>query len=54
MRVEITKVISRYVGIDENSFDIQMTNTMSEDGKRVVPALVVKIPIRKAKERRDK
>jgi len=35
---------------DDNGLDIKMTNTMSEDGKRVVPALVANIPIRKVKE----
>jgi len=51
LRVEITKVISRYQEIDENSLDIQMTNTKSEDGKTMVPALIANIPIRKVKNR---
>ena len=47
LRVEITKVISKYLDIDEKSLDIQMVNTKSEDGSRVIPALVANIPIRK-------
>lgn len=51
LRVEITKVITKYLEIDENSLDIQMTNTRSEDGKTMVPALIANIPIRKVKNR---
>ena len=51
LRVEITKVISRYLDIDESSLDIQMTNTKSEDGTTVVPALIANIPIKKVKEK---
>ena len=49
LRVEIIKVISKYLEIDEKTLDIQMTNTKSEDGKTIVPALIANIPIRKAK-----
>ena len=49
LRVEITKVISKYLEIDEKTLDIQMTNTKSEDGKTIVPALIANIPIRKVK-----
>ncbi|MCL2058813.1 MAG: cell division topological specificity factor MinE [Oscillospiraceae bacterium] len=49
LRVEITKVISKYLEIDEKTLDIQMTNTRSEDGKTIVPALIANIPIRKVK-----
>ena len=51
LRVEITKVISKYLDIDEKTLDIQMTNTKSEDGKTMVPALIANIPIRKVKGR---
>jgi len=51
LRVEITKVISRYLEIDEKTLDIQMTNTRSEDGKTMVPALIANIPIRKVKNK---
>ncbi|HOQ00184.1 MAG TPA: cell division topological specificity factor MinE [Acetivibrio clariflavus] len=46
---EIIKVISNYMDIDEDSLDIQMTRTKSEDGDRVVPALVANIPIKNVK-----
>ena len=49
LRIEITKVISKYLEIDEKTLDIQMTNTKSEDGKTIVPALIANIPIRKVK-----
>ena len=52
LRLEITKVISKYLEIDENSLDIQMTNTRSEDGTRFVPALIANIPIKKVKEKK--
>lgn len=43
---EIIKVIKNYMDIDEAGLDIQMTRTKSEDGDRMVPALVANIPIR--------
>ncbi|MHB8062935.1 MAG: cell division topological specificity factor MinE [Ruminiclostridium sp.] len=43
---EIIKVIQHYMEIDEGALDIQLTRTKSEDGNRVVPALVANIPIR--------
>jgi len=46
---EIIKVISNYMDIDENTLDIQMTRTKSEEGDRIVPALVANIPIRNVK-----
>jgi cell division topological specificity factor len=49
LRVEIFKVISKYIEIDENSLDIQMTSTRSEDGRSQVPAIVANIPIKKVK-----
>ena len=53
LRVEILKVISKYIEIDEKSLDIQMTNTKSEDGKTIVPALIANIPIRKVKSKQS-
>ena len=50
LRAEITKVISRYLVIDENSLDIRMTNVKSEDGKTMSPALIANIPIKKVKK----
>ena len=46
---EIIKVIKNYMEIDEVGLDIQMTRTRSEDGERMVPALVANIPIRNVK-----
>jgi len=51
LRIEITKVISKYLDIDEKTLNIQMTNTRSEDGKTIVPALIANIPIKKVKNR---
>lgn len=47
---EILKVISNYIDIDDNCLDIQLTKTKSEDGLRVVPALVANIPIKNVKQ----
>lgn len=46
---EIIKVISHYMEVDESALDIQLTRTKSEDGERMVPALVANIPIRNVK-----
>ena len=46
---EIMKVIQNYMDIDEGALDIQLTKTKSEDGTRVVPALVANIPIKNVK-----
>ena len=46
---EIMKVISNYMDVDEDALDIQMTRTRSEDGERMVPALIANIPIRNLK-----
>ena len=42
---ELIKVIRKYMEIDEESLDIQLTKTKSDAGDRVVPALVANIPI---------
>ena len=49
MRGEIIKVISRYMDIEENLLDIQVTRVESEDGDGFVPALIANIPIRNVK-----
>lgn len=49
VKSEIIKVIQNYMDIDENALDIQLTKTKSEDGDRVVPALVANIPIKNVK-----
>ncbi len=46
---EIIKVISHYMEIDEGELDIRLTRTKSEEGDRVVPALVANIPIKNVK-----
>ncbi len=46
VKSEIIKVIQNYMEIDENELDIQLTKTNSDDGERVVPALVANIPIK--------
>ncbi|MGE5473381.1 MAG: cell division topological specificity factor MinE [Ignavibacteriales bacterium] len=46
---EIIKVIQTYMEIDESELDIQLTKTKSDEGNRVVPALVANIPIRNVK-----
>lgn len=47
---EIMKVISNYMEVDEDALDIQMTRTKSDQGDRVVPALVANIPIKNVKD----
>lgn len=49
VKSEIIKVIQNYMEIDEESLDIQLTRTSSDDGERVVPALVANIPIKSMK-----
>jgi cell division topological specificity factor MinE len=49
IKSEILEVISRHIEINQDQFDIQLTQTTSEDGKRQVPALVANIPIKKKK-----
>jgi cell division topological specificity factor len=46
---EIIKVISHYMDIDQDELDIQLTRTKSEDGNRIVPALIANIPIKNVK-----
>ncbi len=49
IKSEIIKVIQNYMDIDEDALDIQLTRTRSEDGERMVPALVANIPIKNVK-----
>jgi cell division topological specificity factor len=46
VKSEIIKVIQNYMEIDEQALDIQLTKTNSDDGERIVPALVANIPIK--------
>lgn len=54
LKGEIMEVISKYIEIDQQEFDIQVTRTKSEDGERLVPALVANIPISKLKDSEKK
>ena len=46
---DIIKVISKYMDVDTDTLDIQITTTPSEDGHRTVPALFANIPIKDMK-----
>lgn len=46
VKTEIIRVIQNYMEIDEDALDIKLTKTNSDDGERVVPALVANIPIK--------
>ena len=50
---EIIKVIKKYMEIDEECLDIQLTKTQSDAGDRVVAALVANIPILNVKSTAD-
>ncbi|MBQ7668806.1 MAG: cell division topological specificity factor MinE [Clostridia bacterium] len=47
---EIIKVIKKYMEIDEESLDIQLTKMQNDEGNRIVPALVANIPIINVKQ----
>ena len=42
---ELIKVIKKYMEIDEEALDIQLTKVKSDAGDRIVPQLVANIPI---------
>ena len=46
---DIIKVISKYMDVDTEALDIQITQTPSEDGHGPVPALFANIPIKDLK-----
>lgn len=48
---EIMQVLQKYMDIQNDELDIQLTKTESEDGERLVPALVANIPIKNMKKR---
>ncbi|HOJ12422.1 MAG TPA: cell division topological specificity factor MinE [Clostridiales bacterium] len=52
IKSEIIKVITNYIDVDEESLDIQLTRTKSDDGESIVPALVANIPIKSLKNRK--
>lgn len=49
LKGELLAVLLKYVEINHDEFDIQLTRVESEDGERQVPALVANIPITKMK-----
>ena len=49
IKAEIIKVISKYMEIDTEGLDIQITQTESDGGNGSVPALCANIPIREMK-----
>jgi cell division topological specificity factor len=49
LKGEILEVLSKYVEINQEEFDIELTRAKSEDGTHDVPALVANIPISKMK-----
>ena len=50
LRNEIIEVISKYIEIDREEMEIQLTKTQTEEGERIVPALVANIPIKSVKK----
>ncbi len=49
---DIIEVISKYMDIDPQGLDIQITETESEGGNGTVPALFANIPIKDLKHNR--
>lgn len=50
MKNDIVNVISKYMDIDKEGMDIQITQTKSDNGENV-PALFANIPIREIKSK---
>ena len=48
---DIIKVISKYMEIDEEELDIQITKTESEHHRGMIPVMVANIPIRDIKHK---
>lgn len=49
LKEEILEVLAKYAEINDEEFEMQLTNATSEDGTHEVPALVANIPIMKMK-----
>lgn len=49
LKEEIMQVISKYIEIEQDEFNIELTRVKSDEGDRVVPALVANIPFNKMK-----
>lgn len=45
LKEEILEVVSKYIVIDEKELNVCITNTIGQDGKSKVPALMANIPI---------
>lgn len=54
MRKEIIEVIKKYIDIDENELEVQLTKTKNEDGTIGAPVLYANIPILSVKENAKK
>ena len=54
LKSDITRVVSEYMVIDEEGFDIKLTRTKRESDDAPIPALVANIPIVKVKEKNIK
>lgn len=50
LKSEIMAVISNYMEIQQDELDIQLTKTKSDEGDRMVPALIANIPIKGMKD----
>ena len=48
---QVKAVISKYMEIDEEELDIQITKTESEDHRGMIPVMVANIPIRDIKHK---
>lgn len=49
LKGEIMDVLSKYVEINQEEFDVKLTSAPNEDGTHEVPALVANIPITQMK-----
>lgn len=54
IKADIIKVISKYMEIDTDGLDIQITQTESDTSNGTVPALCANIPIREIKNKTPK
>ena len=54
MKNDIISVISKYMEIDEEELDIQITKTESEDHRGMITVMVSNIPIRDSKHKGNK
>mgnify|MGYP001071289614 CR=1 FL=1 len=52
IKVDLIRVISDYMIIDEDELDIRMTRTKRDTDDTMVPALVANIPIKEMRDRK--